>query len=68
MSNKRNFLEMEYKLLTTVQVAEMLQLHPQYVRDLARYQKIKARKVGRRWLFKEEDVEYYLNSFRQPNF
>ncbi len=49
------------KYLTAKQIADTLQLHPQYVRDLARFGHIPAKKTGREWRFDLKEVERQLN-------
>lgn len=44
------------KLLKTKELAELLQMHPQYVRDQARLGLLPAYKIGNTWLFKYDEV------------
>lgn len=48
------------KLLTTKEVANLLQMHPQYIRDSARLGLIPAYRVGNHWRFKLHEVEKQL--------
>jgi len=48
------------KLLTTEQVAELLQVHPFTVLKYIKSGKIKAIKLGRVWRMRESDVERFL--------
>lgn len=49
-------------LYTVEQVAEMFHRPTEFVADLARDNKLPGRKVGRRWMFTESDVQTYLDS------
>jgi len=47
--------------LTVEEVAQALHLHPEYVRELARKEKIPGRrKVLHRWLFDKEQVQAWI--------
>lgn len=48
---------MDEKNLTSAQLAKILSLNPQYVRDLARLGLIPAKKLGRHWRFDLDKVE-----------
>ncbi len=48
------------KLLTTEQVAELLQVHPFTVLKYIKTGKLKAIKLGRVWRIRESDVERFL--------
>ena len=48
------------KLLTTEQVADLLQVHPFTVLKYIKSGKIKAIKLGRVWRIRESDVERFL--------
>ena len=52
------------KLLSVNDVAELLGLHPQTVRDFAGDGKLPGFKVGRAWRFKPSDIEAYLERQR----
>lgn len=53
------------RVLTVEQVAEMLQLNPQVVRQYLREGKLPGRKIGRHWRVWEEDVSGYMRQLRQ---
>jgi len=59
---------MNERLLDAESVGELLHLTPQTVRVYAREGKIRALKVGKRWLFQRPDVEAFLaqQAMRQP--
>ena len=48
------------KLLTTEQVADLLQVHPFTVLKYIKDKKLKALKLGRVWRIRESDVEIFL--------
>ena len=48
---------MDEKNLTSLELAKILSLNPQYVRDLARLGLIPAKKLGRHWRFDLDKVE-----------
>jgi excisionase family DNA binding protein len=48
------------KLLTTEQVADLLQVHPFTVLKYIKDKKLKAFKLGRVWRIRESDVEKFL--------
>lgn len=48
------------KLLTTEQVADLLQVHPFTVLKYIKEKKLKAFKLGRVWRIRESDVETFL--------
>jgi excisionase family DNA binding protein len=48
---------MDKKNLTSLELAKILSLNPQYVRDLARFGLIPAKKLGRHWRFDLDKVE-----------
>lgn len=48
------------KLLTTEQVADLLQVHPFTVLKYIKDKKLKALKLGRVWRIRESDVETFL--------
>jgi len=52
----------EFKLYTVPEVAELLSLNPQTVKQFIREGRIKAKKVGRRYLILGEAILDYLNS------
>ena len=52
------------KLLSVNDVAEMLGLHPQTVRDFAGDGKLPGIKVGKAWRFKPSEIEAYLERQR----
>lgn len=45
-------------VMTTSQVATLLQLSPDYVRLLCRTNKLRAKKIGNDWLITAKDVKY----------
>lgn len=49
-------------LYTAEQVAELFHRPVEWVADLARTNQLPGRKVGRRWMFTESDVQAYLDS------
>lgn len=51
-------------VLTRVQVAELLQVHPQVVTRYVRARGLKGTKIGRDWRFRRSDVNAWLE--RQP--
>jgi excisionase family DNA binding protein len=53
MSNNQNYL-------TSKELAEILNMHPQYVRDLARIGHIPSMKVGSSWRFNLAEVSAKL--------
>jgi excisionase family DNA binding protein len=54
-------------LMTIEEVSSYLQLKPETVRAMAREQSIPAFKIRRRWRFRREDVEAWVNQMaRQP--
>lgn len=48
------------KGLTTTQVAERLQVGAEAVREYIRNKQLKAYKVGKQWIIKEEDLEKFI--------
>lgn len=46
-------------MITTKDAADKLKISPQQVRNLCRSNKIEAEKIGKTWILKEENVEYY---------
>ena len=57
-----NDLKIEDFKLTPEDVCKMLNYHdPSYVRDLARYGKIPALKIGRFWKFNEGQIIEHIN-------
>ncbi|MBN1494326.1 helix-turn-helix domain-containing protein [Candidatus Peregrinibacteria bacterium] len=51
---------MPEKLLTSGQVAQILQVHPLTVLKYIKAGKLKGIKLGRVWRFREKDVEQFL--------
>ena len=51
---------MDEKNLTSLELAKIMSLNPQYVRDLARLGLIPAKKLGRHWRFDLDKVEAQL--------
>lgn len=49
-------------LYTVNEVAEILQLRPNTVRDLIRKDRVKAYKIGRSYRVKESDLKEYIDS------
>jgi len=49
------------KLLTTEEVAEMLQMHNESVRRKCRLGELPCVKVGRGWRIKEEDLHRWID-------
>jgi len=52
-------------LWTIDEVANFLQLTPETVRAMARQQEIPAFKIRRRWRFRKEDIELWVNNIAQ---
>lgn len=50
----------EEKTLTTREAADILRVHPYTLTGMAQRAEIEAFKVGRRWRFKHETIEAYL--------
>jgi excisionase family DNA binding protein len=50
------------ELITISEAAECFGLSPQYLRDIARSGRLKARKMGRDWFTTPADVETYIRS------
>lgn len=48
---------MEKKFLTCKELAKELSLNPQYVRDMARFGMIPAKKINKHWRFDLKEVE-----------
>lgn len=55
------------KLLTTEQVADLLQVHPFTVLKYIKAKKLKALKLGRVWRIRESDVEKFLEERSMPS-
>jgi excisionase family DNA binding protein len=53
-------------LWTIDEVASYLQLTPETVRAMARQQEIPAFKIHRRWRFRKEDVQEWVNEMARP--
>lgn len=49
-------------LLTLRQTAELLQVNPETVRRLAQARKIPSAKIGRKWVFIQQDLAQYIRS------
>ena len=52
----------DQELITISEAARRFGLSPQYLRDIARSGRLKARKLGRDWLTTPVDVEIYIQS------
>ena len=50
------------ELITLIEAAELFGLSVQYLRDIARSERLKAKKMGRDWVTTPADVEAYLKS------
>jgi excisionase family DNA binding protein len=50
------------ELITISEAARRFGLSPQYLRDIARTGRLKARKMGRDWLTTPADMEAYIRS------
>lgn len=50
------------ELITLVEAADLFGLSVQYLRDIARSERLKAKKMGRDWVTTPADVETYLKS------
>jgi|GEM_PF-2097161 len=50
------------ELITLIEAAELFGLSVQYLRDVARSERLKAKKMGRDWVTTPADVEAYLKS------
>jgi excisionase family DNA binding protein len=55
----------DQELITISEAAQRFGLSPQYLRDIARSGRLKARKIGRDWLTTAVDVEIYIQSRRK---
>jgi len=53
------------ELITITEAARRFGLSPQYLRDIARSGRLRARKMGRDWLTTPADVEIYIQSRRK---
>lgn len=53
---------MEGTKITTKEAASKLNLTPQQVRNLCRYDKLPGEKLGNSWIINEEEVEYYKSN------
>ena len=55
------------RTLDLQEAAEFLRVHPETLRQLARTGKVPGAKVGRAWVFLEDDLVQYLRSlYPQP--
>jgi excisionase family DNA binding protein len=52
----------DHELITISEAARRFGLSPQYLRDIARSGRLKARKMGRDWLTTPADVDAYIRS------
>ena len=57
---------MTEKLLTIEEVADRLNLAPRTIYRYIKEEKLTARKIGRRWQVKEEDLAMFIDGI-QPN-
>ncbi|OPZ22554.1 MAG: Helix-turn-helix domain protein [bacterium ADurb.BinA186] len=53
---------MDFSFLTVTDVAKMLHLHPETVRRFIREGKLKAYKIGKSKLLREEDVKKFVSN------
>lgn len=53
---------MDFSFLTVTDVAKMLHLHPETVRRFIREGKLKAYKIGKSKLLREEDVKNFVSN------
>jgi excisionase family DNA binding protein len=55
------------KTLTLNQAAQFVQINPETVRRLAQARKIPCAKLGRKWVFIQQDLEQYIrNQYATP--
>jgi excisionase family DNA binding protein len=52
------------KVYTIDETAELLKIHRETARDLARRGKLRGSKIGKRWRFTEEDIRQFLEQQR----
>lgn len=52
------------KVHTIKEAAELLRIHPDTARELAKQGKLHGSKIGRRWRFTEEDIRQFLEQHR----
>jgi excisionase family DNA binding protein len=52
------------KVYTIEEAADLLRIHPDTARDLARQGKLQGSKIGRRWRFTEQDLQDFLERQR----
>jgi len=52
------------QMLTPIQIARRLNLHPNTIRDFLKTGQIKAVKLGKVWRVEEEDLEQFLRDHR----
>ncbi len=56
------------ELYTVQQVAEKFEVHPNYVRRLAKSGDLPAHKIGNEWRFTDEDLSKFLETTKvNPN-
>jgi excisionase family DNA binding protein len=53
------------RLISLPEAAELYGLSPRYLRTLAQKGRLKAQKVGDRWVTRPQDVEQYIRSRQQ---
>lgn len=51
--------------ITTMEAARLSQYHPEHIRELARENKIEARKFGPVWQVKKESLMLYLQKMKE---
>lgn len=51
--------------ITTMEAASLSQYHPEHIRELARENKIEARKFGPVWQVKKESLLFYLQKMKE---
>ena len=50
------------RLISLPEAAELYGFHPEYLNQLARAERLKAKKIGRFWVTTPNDVEEYIRS------
>jgi excisionase family DNA binding protein len=51
---------MKNKLMTIQEVAGVIKMHSETVRRYVRERRIPATKIGKRWLIKDSDVDFFI--------
>lgn len=56
----------QHEVMNVQEVAELLDFHPEYVRQMARQGRIPGVKVGRKWRFVREQIIDWLKAGAPP--